>query len=208
MGTDIHMYIEVLECIQEKLKWVNADDWRINRYHLKYPSEDTQKFKVEHIYSNRNYGVFAILADMRNDDGWDPISQPRGLPPDLSEEVKAIWDLDGEHTPSWLTLREILAYDWTKTVNRTRMVSKETAEAYRKDGTLPTSWCGWTNQESYEYLTWQTALTEIADDFLKTVIPRLKKEAQGLRKWDRETRKYEPEENYYDHVRIVFWFDS
>ena len=210
MGTDIHMYMEVLEEVKGQPIWINADDWRVNRYRIKYPGDEGEEgtFTVKNIYDDRNYGVFAILAGMRNDDGWEPISGPRGLPSDISEHTRAIWEERGEHTPSWLTLREILSYDWKKTVYKTKMVSKETADAYRKDGTLPIGYCTWTNQDSWETLTWPITTGEVAMRFLRKVIPRLKEEARKLRKWDRESRTYESEKNHYNHVRIVFWFDS
>lgn len=42
---------------------------------------------VRRAYSERNYAVFAMLADVRNS-GFTPIAEPRGLPDDLSLELK------------------------------------------------------------------------------------------------------------------------
>ena len=62
----------------------------------------------------RDYGVFGFLADVRNYSGVPPISAPRGFPDDASAETKAdyeCWGCDG-HTPSWLSVTELLAFDY------------------------------------------------------------------------------------------------
>lgn len=64
-----------------------------------------------------------MLANVRNGvgfagcdtgDGFTPISEPRGLPEDVTAEVKEAsdrWGVDG-HSHSWVILAELLAYDW------------------------------------------------------------------------------------------------
>jgi hypothetical protein len=101
MGTDIHFYIEKLG---EDGRWHVLDDPR-------------------GWYGGRNYDLFAILANVRNGyavagvrtgDGFSPLG-PRGLPLDVSEALRG---LDHEqlqiqfHSQSWVSLREILEYDW------------------------------------------------------------------------------------------------
>ena len=60
-------------------------------------------------YRNRNYEVFGVLAGVRRPD-MPRIDHPRGLPADLSPELRdhGRWD----HTPSWLTAAEVMTYDW------------------------------------------------------------------------------------------------
>lgn len=74
-------------------------------------------------YQSRNYDVFAMLAGIRNGtafagcdtgDGFRVIAEPRGEPSDMSTALRAVDD-KFDHTPSWLTLAEILAFDWTRT---------------------------------------------------------------------------------------------
>lgn len=107
----------------------------------------------DRIYSGRNYDLFAILANVRNGfgfagiptgEGFVPIDMPRGLPEDVSAIVKAIsdaWDCDG-HSHSFLTLRELLDYDWEgqSTVTYGTVGEKE-YEGYKENG-MPPSWCG------------------------------------------------------------------
>ena len=67
------------------------------------------------IYHGRHYYLFGILAGVRHDIV-EPISEPKGLPDDLSPEVAANarwWDIDG-HSHSYFTLEELQAVDWNK----------------------------------------------------------------------------------------------
>lgn len=62
----------------------------------------------------RSYTNFAFLAGVRNGQGLKPISEPRGLPEDCSDEVRAssdAWDGDG-HTHSWLSMQELIEFDY------------------------------------------------------------------------------------------------
>lgn len=114
---------------------------------------DTQK-KTESGYKSvksewqqgRNYFLFAWLAGVRNGTGFAgtpthtpivPISEPRGLPPDIADR-----DIDlGDHSFSWLTSTEILSAKKPTGVTRTGIV---TIEEYREwDGvSSPQGWCG------------------------------------------------------------------
>lgn len=70
----------------------------------------TKKF-----YRGRNYGLFAILADVRNGN-IEPIADPKGVPDDASYayqlQVKQ-WEGDG-HSHSYFTLEELQNVDWTQ----------------------------------------------------------------------------------------------
>lgn len=122
MGCDIHSFTEKRN--KENNKWElvensNPFDWR-------------------------NYSVFAFLADVRNYDHCEPISQPKGLPNDseflntetddgwggVETEKKRIEEMD-YHSKSFLTLKELLEFDYDKTFLN-RRIYKPT---YREDGT-------------------------------------------------------------------------
>lgn len=55
----------------------------------------------------RSYGMFGFLADVRNYSAIPPLSQPRGLPDDYQAE-----DMDGYHSMSWLSVNELLAFNY------------------------------------------------------------------------------------------------
>lgn len=102
MGCDIHLHIEV------KLngKWE----------HWANPGVE------------RSYMLFAKMAGVRNN--WDikPLSEPKGLPSDLTTVTQFIADYDGPdgHSHSWLNAKEIEALgEFTKT--------PEMLNYYRKD---------------------------------------------------------------------------
>lgn len=64
-------------------------------------------------YRNRNYSTFAILANVRNDYKATPVVDVhRGRPADCSPLVRSYshWD----HSITWLSLAEVLAYDWSR----------------------------------------------------------------------------------------------
>jgi hypothetical protein len=82
MGCDIHLYCEV------KIE---------GQWHL-----------YSHPYVERNYDLFAKMANVRNDLGFErPISRPKGLPDDLSIIPKLEYKRDNYHSASWLNVEEI-----------------------------------------------------------------------------------------------------
>ncbi len=237
MGCDIHLYVEV----KTPEGWRSADKWSKEDY-----GEDGSRVDVDYddrFYRDRNYDLFAILADVRNGrgfagcdtgDGFKPIAAVRGLPQDVSPDVKASsdrWDCDG-HSHSWLTVAELLAYDWTQVTNIRGLVSAseyvEWCRWRRRSGEPPESYCGGTSG------------TVLSEDELKAKTETIKSrfEGKGFGWWKdyvsavaAEVRVYAPFElaqPYYkcarsfwsdciprllhlgkpEDVRIVFWFDN
>ena len=150
MGTDIHIFAETF-----------ADE----KWHL--ADVDLPEY--------RNYWAFAVLADVRNGYGFagfdkgdpiTPISQPRGLPDDLSQGLRAPPDPDeedfsregiwlGNHSFSWVTLGELLAYDLDAPMTLRGMVPAESARRFRETGEAPRSYVAWTQQPGFERIEWQ-----------------------------------------------------
>ena len=104
MGCDIHLHVET----KQYDAWLEVR----NPIHEETYSQHTYRHWPG---SDRYYTLFAVLADVRNRDGSvTPIATPRGLPGDASRTVKDeadTWDGDG-HSHSYLTLRELVDYDW------------------------------------------------------------------------------------------------
>lgn len=115
MGCDIHLFVE----IRKDGEWVSVDEWE------KDEDGDIDVNYQNQFYHDRNYEVFAMLANVRNGrgfvgsntgDGLIPISQPKGLPEDVSKEISDYsdhWGVDG-HSHSYLTVQELIEYDWTR----------------------------------------------------------------------------------------------
>ncbi|CAM4225477.1 hypothetical protein DEMA109039_11990 [Deinococcus marmoris] len=72
------------------------------------------------LFMGRDYELFAILAGVRNHLRVQPISPPRGIPRDAGEAVRAAWATAQKypevHTPSWLSLQELLDFDWNQSL--------------------------------------------------------------------------------------------
>lgn len=100
-------------------------------------------------YHDRNYNVSSVLADVRNDGNVTPITQPRGLPADMvperaeAEEDEGSPDWHGDHSHSWLTVAELLAYDWKQVIRDEGFVIKETFAKWDAAGASgsPGEWC-------------------------------------------------------------------
>jgi hypothetical protein len=120
-------------------------------------------------FTDRNYNAFGILANVRNGTGFAnistgggfiPIAEPRGWPTDLSPELeKLIYQsereddeneevdigvMPGDHSESWVTLAELLAYNWDRYARKTGVLDLVTYAEWRETGCVgqPKQWCG------------------------------------------------------------------
>ena len=220
MGCDIHLYVEK----RVGGRWVSADTWLPDTSPV-LEDEAEPRLKVPdeaRYYTDRNYSLFAILANVRN--GWGtagfttgtgfrPIAMPRGLPADVSPEVQAEADDCGRdgHSHSWLTVAELLDFDWDQTTIRRGYVDPLNYLFWKFEG-KPRSWSTgllgqsvrtFSNEEMEEALKWGRPPAQIftavqwpetyrhcASDFLTQTLPR--------------RRPLGPPED----VRIVFFFDN
>jgi len=160
MGCDIHIYTEK----RVNGKWISADNWKKSEW----AESDADLSVTPEIYEGRNYNLFAILADVRNGrgfagiktgEGFTPISPPKGLPEDVSEQVKAASDRYGcdGHSHTFLTVAEIMAFDWTQTSKLEGCVDAENFEEWdrwrRARGEGPESYSGDTFGRDIVHLT-------------------------------------------------------
>lgn len=116
MGCDISLYVEH----RVDGKWRSADTWtqlveqRIDK------SGQTIEERIDLVdleyayYRHRNYQFFALLANVRNFQNVVPFAAPRGLPNEMSDEVKSVArDEPGYHSHSYFTVAELMSQDWT-----------------------------------------------------------------------------------------------
>lgn len=152
--------------------WVNADTWQRDGYYEVEVATNSDTLEDEfgstadilrgweipyeqRIYSGRNYDLFAILANVRNGrgfagvptgEGFDPISMPKGIPADCHPITKAMMESYGcdGHSHSWITLRELLDYDWEgqRTVSY-GVVNEKEYKVFKAEG-MPNAWAGMT----------------------------------------------------------------
>jgi hypothetical protein len=72
-----------------------------------------------------DYGMFGFLAGIRNYSAVTPIAECRGLPQDASVGVReALQDCDGAHSASWLSLEELLSFNYDQ-ITEDRRVERE-----------------------------------------------------------------------------------
>lgn len=92
MGVDIETFVEVR---------------RNGKWELVFEDRSEELFW-------RNYAIFGFLADVNNYSHSPVVSEPRGLPEDVSAEVRDRHEDDcaDAFSASWLTLHELLAYDY------------------------------------------------------------------------------------------------
>lgn len=211
MGCDIHMAVEV-----DKYGGRHNQPWTWRPitpicWACKGEQSDCPQCRGAgvSVLDDRNYCLFAALADVRNGT-WGvtatPISAPRGLPEDCSIRDDA-W-VFGDHSESWLSLAELLAYNWDAPVTYDAVVSWEAWRALKERGERPQSFCASSSNEIAE----ETAVaimgtkTEGSYPGVRTSWASTLREAVGPR-WfafmDGLKRLGSPEA-----VRIVFGFDN
>lgn len=183
MGCDIHIRTEV----KRNGKWENADFYK----------KIGQNFNIVEIYDGRSYSLFTILAGRNYNEVMKPMSQPRGIPKDATNEYKELcelWDGDG-HSHSYLTLRELeQVFNKHRNVTYSGLISPKQVSDL-KEGILPKSWGQGTNQEGYERHEW-TDINHPFRDLVEALRSRL---------------KYYYPYDYSEHeedIRIVFFFDN
>lgn len=117
MGCDIHMHVEYKYRLKDDdAHWMCGDYFKLNPFRDKYENEE--KYTLVGFHDDRNYDLFSILANVRNYGGNDYIDDPRGLPDDITKEVKEDCDklgIDG-HAHSYFTLKELI--DFQRTIKR------------------------------------------------------------------------------------------
>lgn len=202
-----------------------GDAWRYPNFHSR--SYDTFSILAD---VRNGYGFAGVVTG----EGFNPISAPRGLPTDLVyDERLPADDYDeeeqedytpgpdrpyvdgtwlGDHSFSWLTLAELLAYDWDQGTTKTGWLSKDEFARMKREGGHPKEWSGGVsggmvrhvNQRDmttlldkpadglsyYTQHTWAVTYRERAREFVENFIPALQQLGA-------------PED-----VRIVFGFDS
>lgn len=190
MGCDIHTHVE----IKKENIWINIEE---------IPKE----------FNSRNYTTFSILAGVRSSFNVKPISEPKGIPEDASEEAKASieeWGEDG-HSHSYLTLKEIETFDLNEYKKTKVKVVKAFYDAFIGfGGSLP-------KEMSVE----ETRPGDIRECFQEAIEPTVlikwldsKNEEtylespiiKGIEKL-KEIAKKNDIDNYED-IRIVFFFDN
>lgn len=100
MGCDIHSYVEIQIC----------GIWERSDAAVFGPPEWPEAGP----FGWRSYAVYGFLAGVRNYSCAPVLAGDRGLPRDVSDQVRnayAVWGWE-VHSVSWVSLRELLDYDY------------------------------------------------------------------------------------------------
>jgi hypothetical protein len=252
MGCDIHPAVEVRRNgvwryyrPQEPCSWYNevysatqAADWnaKIIANGWKYKQVqagdrrntwDRCKTRLPEFFYDRNYRVFAVLGDVRNDEGIDPISQDRGWPNDMDPRTMA--KMSKEHSEGWVTLAELQAYDYDQTITEGGILGEKQYQKHAMTGEPPEGWSGGISGRDIVVLepAQYSALFESPIDLLqsdrKQSLYDSTKSYHIRHRWERKLRdqvgaipdqivpyleKLVPKGGTPDDVRLVFDFDS
>lgn len=134
MGCDINM---VVQKQGDDGKW--SDIGKIE--YVEEPKWERREVGVK-VYDDRNYDVFGVLANVRNGTWGEEtpfISEPRGLPDDCGYDEDS--GVLGDHSFTWLTVAEVLAFDWDHKIQHDAFMDLPTYRKWRKDGGEPASYC-------------------------------------------------------------------
>jgi hypothetical protein len=220
MGCDIHFHVEK----KTDQGWVRAEPQVKNEYYDKW--DDEPEFKREDFYDGRNYSLFAMLADVRNGYGLEPITATRGIPKDVSDDVRQEhddWGIDG-HSHGWLSLRELLTVPWhEKQLTHQGWVMPDEFDRWDKYGRDPESWCQGVGGRNVRHIEPDEMRALIADG---TIDPRAEKGPISYythiswgQSWAKSAAGFMPtlvrmanvamvEGLDLDSIRAVFWFDN
>ncbi|MEM7005625.1 MAG: hypothetical protein AAF498_07075 [Pseudomonadota bacterium] len=130
MGLDISFFVEV----RRNGRWESADKWTATEeWEIEEGAPSLSVAFEDSFYNARDYEMFSILANERQSPGLvgkrdggtlQCVSRPKGFPLDASSNLKA-WidvfqtDIRGWNvtSPSWLSLDELVNFDWEKHVS-------------------------------------------------------------------------------------------
>jgi hypothetical protein len=198
MGCDIHLYVEQY----------NGNYWKkVNKIF-----DDSYFGKTDSPYYGRNYTLFALLNDVRNDGNVEPFNITDELPFDISNELLSMFEKEEDfyHSPGVYTLKQIWDFNWDEEITLEGYVNDNEYNNFRTNK-KPDSWCSWVGGSSvkilehpseiverkegifyYYLISWKQTLRDLCSDFLNS-----------MKKVEEKLKNYSPEE-----IRIVFWFDN
>ena len=202
MGCDIHLYVE--EKVGNIWKCIGTSNYSVCK---KIPTLTTP--------SDRNYGLFNILAGVRGEDE-SPLHPEKDLiPNDLSNHVRKEWDgweCDA-HSLRVYSLSELISFNWNGPINRNGYVPSDEYDKWKNERTeCPEFYCGdvggghtkkiseydyLSSKEKalldsklgyYVYCEWKVSYKYYAKEFIEYI-----QELQSKQKGD---------------IRLIMWFDN
>ncbi len=120
MSCDIHIFTEVKRHLPDNtFRWVKVT----NHFTPHCQEEKEGVLKVDSAFNYQSYALFAFLADVRNYYELDPVSPVKWVPKDMSIDTRIEYEMnkDWMHSDSYITLAELLDFDYNKKFVSKRM---------------------------------------------------------------------------------------
>lgn len=224
MYCDIYMYAEIMKDNQ----WYKVKNYFLNNkfkpQEENYINEFGDKinyYRCDHPYQDKNYNLFSILANIRNDnlDQFDYISVPRGIPVNISPALNKIIQMkeDNIHSISYIYLNELIKFNWCKKISKRVLLNEKNfllyQEGYRDLEYFENASYIFKNYKIVYPFEMKELLKEndIEDNYYFTMVKMNFYYYQLCEKFVTETipsllKLSSKNEN--NDVRIVFWFDG
>lgn len=193
MGCDIHCALEV------KIKGTWKAQLFPNKYFGKYGDE--RELTVIFDVGGRNYDLFAILGNVRNGsgfagvktgDGFSFITDCRGVPADIDPATKEA--LSEEHSASWLTVKELLNFDWTQSSGHQGWVRASEFESWDRTKEwkpVPYEYCGGVDGHN---------VVKISENEMRVLVKKVVASYKNFNE-----AKEELDTTYYSHYCLLHW---
>jgi hypothetical protein len=156
MGCDIHVFVEKFDYDKDEWVYVPPPDvkvdyrWGTGNEVPMAPGgvyyEDNHAYLVDW-FDDRNYDLFALLADVRNGAGITPLGFTEGWPRDISETLQKEFiehtPVHYEHTPVHYRLDHLInQIDTVGGVDRVGYLTEYDFLRWKASGIEPETWCG------------------------------------------------------------------
>ena len=160
MGTDIHIMVETyLQDIWDvveppyKTNYSDGEDWYMFAPWRQWEMDEDDPLANLPDPTDRNYNVFAFLADVRNGYGFagTPSHKPvvpqfpnRGIPNNTGYnnlDVDGNFNWLGDHSFTWATLKELLEASWAIEYESVGVIDQDQYAIYKENG-IPDDWSG------------------------------------------------------------------
>lgn len=120
------------------------------------------------LHINRNYRLFSILANVRNETGLVCIAGAKGFPEDANDMLNYehdMWSNGDGHSFSYLTAQELLNFDWSQVSESYGFVNSKEYTNWRERGK---------NREPDDYLEWvphtTSKIIKVSNDKMEEMI--------------------------------------
>lgn len=182
--------------VREDEYWMMLDGFKNPYFDPKQPLTKYNLPYTDEPYQNRNYVLFALLADVRNGLDIKPLSKPKGIPKELSSDMDEYikeWGGDG-HSHSWFTLKELKEIDWNQIVDFEVHLTKEDYLIYDKIKRLPYRSTERYFEDRPHKITLREFIFESCKEFIDTI-----RDLENIAHNEKVTE---------EQIRIVFFFDN